>query len=72
MLGGNDLGPRGNNQTFFVIVFLFIGAIVNANIFGELVVLVTALNRKATRFQEKLDLAITAMKNISLPEKTQQ
>ena len=71
MLTGNDLGPRGSFQIAFVAIFVTIGAIINANIFGELAVLVSAMNRKATIFQEKIDIANTAMKNLFLPEKLQ-
>ena len=49
-----------------------LGAIINANIFGELAVLVQALNRKSARFQEQIDTANTAMKNLKLPEDLQR
>jgi hypothetical protein len=71
MLTGNDLGPRGNLQVYFVAFFVTLGAIINANIFGELAVILSAMNRKSTIFQERLDIANTAMKNLSLPEKLQ-
>lgn len=71
MLTGNDIGPRGSLQVAFVVIFVTMGAIINANIFGELAVLVSAMNRKATLFQEKIDIANTAMKNMNLPEKIQ-
>jgi hypothetical protein len=71
MLTGNDIGPRGSLEVGFVAVFVTMGAIINANIFGELDVLVSAMNRKATIFQQKLDIANTAMENMSLPEKIQ-
>ena len=47
------------------------GAIINANIFGELAVLLASINRKRTQFQEKIDTANTVMKNISLPDAMQ-
>lgn len=71
MLAGNDIGPRGSWQLAFVTVFITMGAIINANIFGKLSVLVSAMNRKATNFQEKIDIANTAMRKMSLPEKVQ-
>ena len=71
MLTGNDIGPRGNLQTMFICATLMGGAIVNANLFGELAVIVTTLNLKSSRFQDKLDVANSAMKNMKLPEKTQ-
>lgn len=71
MLTGNDLGSRNELQLFFVAASVTMGAIINANIFGELAVIVSNLNRKATQFQAKLDIANTAMKNLGLPEKLQ-
>lgn len=67
MLTGNDLGPRGSFQTAAIAFFVFIGAIINANIFGELAVLLSSINKKAMEFQSKIDTANTAMKNIKLP-----
>jgi len=71
MLTGNDLGARNSWQLLFVAGSVTLGAIINANIFGELAVILSNLNRKATQFQSKLDIANTAMKNLSLPEKLQ-
>ena len=47
------------------------GAIINANIFGNMAVLISALNRKTALFQEKLDTANTAMKNMKISSKLQ-
>lgn len=47
------------------------GAIINANIFGELAVILATMNRNAALFQAKLDIANAAMKNLTLPEKLQ-
>jgi hypothetical protein len=56
ILTGNDIGPRNSTfQTFFVTVFVTFGAIVNAYIFGELVVLVAIMNAKTALFVDKLD-----------------
>ena len=72
MLTGNDIGPRGNFQMGFVTGSLLMGAIINANIFGNMAVLVQGINRKASRFQDQIDTANTAMKNMKLPEEIQQ
>lgn len=72
LLAGNDIGPRRDLQLIFCVTTLLICAIINANIFGNLAVLVSALNRKSTKFQEKLDTVNTAMKNMKLPEDTQK
>ena len=37
---GNDCGPRGTSQVIVATIGIFLGAIINANIFGELAVLV--------------------------------
>lgn len=71
LLTGNDIGPRGYAQTIFCAVIVTVGAIVNANIFGELAVILTTMNRNASLFQAKLDTANAAMKNLSLSEKLQ-
>ena len=68
MLGGNDVGPRGTFQLMFVFIVLILGAIINANIFGNMAVLITAYNRKASIFQEKLENANETMKNLKIPE----
>jgi hypothetical protein len=72
MLGGNDIGPRGSFQLAFITILLFAGAIINANIFGNIAVLLQQLNRKSTNFQEKVEGASAAMKNLAIPEKIQQ
>lgn len=71
MLTGNDIGPRTEVQHMFLIVAITMGAIINANIIGELSVILAKLNRKATIFQAKLDTANEAMRSLGLPEKLQ-
>ena len=39
LLTGNDIGPRGTFQTVYCTGGLFMGALINANMFGELAVL---------------------------------
>ena len=68
MLGGNDVGPRDAFQTTFVTFMLIMAAIINANIFGNMAVLIQSLNRKATTFQEKMEYASETMKNLRIPE----
>ena len=50
---------------------IVIGAFINANLFGNMAVLLSAINRKAALFQEKLDTANTAMKNMKISSKLQ-
>lgn len=71
MLGGNDVGPRGNLQLAFVTIMLIMAAIINANIFGNIAVLIQSLNRKAANFQEKMEYASETMKNLKMPEEIQ-
>ena len=47
---GNDCGPQGTLQVTVASFGLFMGAIINANIFGELAVLVSQLNARSTDF----------------------
>jgi hypothetical protein len=70
LLGGNDIGPRGNLQLVFTVVILITGAIINASIFGNIAVILQTLNRKQTEFQDKLDNANSAMKNLGIPQRT--
>ena len=72
VLTGNDIGPRFKTfQVIFCTIFVTFGAIVNAYIFGELVVLVAVLNAKTAQFVQKLDTCNTAMKNQNLPKELQ-
>ena len=48
---------------------ILFGAIINANIFGNMAVLISAINRKHALFQQKLDTANTAMKNMKITSK---
>ena len=72
LLAGGDIGPRREVQLTFCIVALIVWAIINANIFGNLAVLISSMNRKSSLFQDKIDTVNTAMKNMKLPEKTQK
>jgi uncharacterized membrane protein YciS (DUF1049 family) len=62
MLGGNDVGPRGEFQLSLVATLLLFGALINAVIFGNMGVMLQSLNRKSSTFQEKLENATEAMK----------
>ena len=72
ILTGGDVGPRGWYQTAFISFFIVVGAIINANMFGELAVIVAHLNRKSAQFHERLDIVNTAMKNLRIPEELQK
>ena len=46
LMTGNDAFPVGDIQVFFVVFSNTVGAIINANIFGNMAVLIQDLNRK--------------------------
>ena len=68
LLAGNDMLPQGNEQLIFSTVMLFAAAIINANIFGNIAVLLQQIYRKSSLFQEKLENATSTMKNLKIPE----
>ncbi|CAI2376015.1 unnamed protein product [Moneuplotes crassus] len=71
-LAGNDLFPQDTTQVIFAIILVLAGAIINANIFGNIAVLLQQINRKAANFQEKLDNATSAMKSLGIEEELQK
>ena len=72
LLTGNDITPVGDYQIAFVALSISFGAIVNANIFGNMALILSALNRKTSEFQSQIDTANTAMKNMKLPHDLQR
>ena len=68
MFGGNEIGGTTSLELAFTGLTMLFSAIVNAIIFGEMAVLVETISRKETEFQERIDTANTAMKNLSLPD----
>jgi len=50
MLNGDELGPRTIKALWFISGILILGAVINANIFGNLAVIIGELNKKASRF----------------------
>lgn len=71
MMMGNDIYPVGDLQVFFVVFANTLGAILNANILGNMAVLIQDLNKKTDAFQKRLDQVNTAMHNIKLPQDIQ-
>jgi hypothetical protein len=45
LLTANDLGPVGRIQTFTVVLGILCGAIYNANIFGNMALLISDMNK---------------------------
>ena len=63
--------PKGWYQLLFVSFVIFLGAIINANIFGNIAVVYQSLNRKASNFEEKIEFADETMKNLKITENLQ-
>ena len=47
MLTGNEMGPRTDFENFLCALYIIMGALISANIFGEMAVLVQMINRKS-------------------------
>lgn len=71
VLSGADIGPRDEYQLFLLTFFLLASAIINANIFGNIAVVLQQMNRKASKFQEKMENASCTMKNLKIPKPLQ-
>jgi CRP-like cAMP-binding protein len=67
IFGGNEIGGTNEIELAFTGMAMLFSAIINALIFGEMAVLVEAISRKETEFQEKIDTSNTAMQNLKLP-----
>jgi hypothetical protein len=72
LLTCNDITPVGVDKIFFCFSAIFLGAIINANIFGNMALIIQNLNIKNTEFQESIDLANTAMKNMGVKSELQK
>ena len=66
-LMGNDLQPRGVPQIALGTFFNGFGAIILANLFGELAVLVRELGARNITLEKKMTSAKTAMRTIGIP-----
>lgn len=66
------MAPRTDLEIAVVISISLAGSIINANIFGEMAVLVEMIQRKSNRVQNKIDATNTAMQNIKLPVENQK
>lgn len=64
---GNEISPRANTEILVCVLFLIIDLIVTGNTFGSVAVLVQMSNRKSAMFQNQIDVANTAMKNMNVP-----
>lgn len=72
LLAGNDMLPQGNIQVIFTTIMIFAASIINANIFGNIAVLLQQIYRKTSLFQEKLENATSTMKSLNVPNSLQK
>ncbi len=54
LMTGNEVGPSNTSEYIIASFGLFLGAIINANIFGELAVQIMSLSSKNNDFQQKV------------------
>ena len=71
-VNGNDFQPRDMIQVTFASFGLFMGAVIQANIFGELALILAGMNLDELVFQEKITRANTLMITLGLPFSMQQ
>ena len=64
--------PRTTAQCMIVSLGLLTGAFVNANIFGELALILSDMNRKLKKFELKMARSNTVMIDLKLPFYLQQ
>ena len=67
----NDIFPQTTAMVSFGAFANLSGALVTANLFGELAILVGDLNKNQNRYQKKVDNANQAMQNLNLPMSVQ-
>ena len=68
VLTGNEINPVSDLQIAVASILTILGALIIANIFGTFAVVVTSLNRKNSKFQDKIDTANSSMLNMKIPE----
>jgi len=67
----SDVVAATTPELAFSAISTLISAMIVANIFGLIAVLTSQLSEKSQKFQEQLDTARTAMKNIKLSKELQ-
>lgn len=71
MIGLNEMGPVNPEEMLACVLSLLVASFINANLFGEMAVLIANLNKKVTLRQSKLDSANHVMKSLKLPDERQ-
>ena len=63
-IGAVDQQPRGISQTCMAAFGICFATVINANIFGELSIIMAGLGKNEKQFQERVDRNNTAMINL--------
>lgn len=66
-INGCDILPRDLWQTYYGAFGLFMGAVINANIFGELFIIISGIDPDGRRFQAKITRSNTVMIDLKIP-----
>lgn len=66
LLVGKDIVPVGRQQVLFTVVALMLGSLLNANIFGNIAVIVSEIKLKGSLHQDVIDTSNTAMRGIKM------
>jgi len=66
-MGGAGIGPLTLEQTLFASFGVFMAAYINANIFGELGIILSNFGKDEQRFQILQSQVNTCMINLNLP-----
>jgi len=68
MLVGKDISPFGKLQIVVVLFTLITGSLLNANVFGNIALIILEMKSKASTVEYIIDASNTAMKGIGLGE----
>lgn len=72
MIGQNEIGPVNIEEMAACVFMLLFTSIVNANLFGEMAVLIQTIEKKKTNAQMRLDTANSVMSKIQIPPLLQE
>jgi len=61
--------PRDIFQTYYGAFGLFMGAVINANLFGEIFIIISGMDPDLRRFQSKITRSNTVMMDLNIPFK---
>ena len=71
VLVGNEINPIDSLNVFIISLLYIAGALILANIFATVTVIIQNMNQKEKLFQDKMGLASTAMQSMQLPHELQ-